>query len=185
VAVAAHFDAAEIHFHSVDPGRQGRVQFDGPDFVEHQELDGRFQFGQQRGIRHHGRRYHWPFRRTRRFRRRNDGQGNAGHPDDGHSGWTDFVIFQTFSFIFLFCSVFDLNFVRFFFFIFATPLVSQPTRQLNGCCCCCSVRPPRISSYTGLESETDDDSELHLNHHHHLSHDHVSSRYSLGSFVAE
>ncbi|KAI9556440.1 hypothetical protein GHT06_016228 [Daphnia sinensis] len=43
---------------------------------------------------------------------------------------------------------------------------------------------PRISSYAGLESETDDDSELHLNHHH-LSHDHVSSRYSLGSFVAE
>ncbi|XP_059350946.1 LOW QUALITY PROTEIN: rho guanine nucleotide exchange factor 28-like [Daphnia carinata] len=38
---------------------------------------------------------------------------------------------------------------------------------------------PRMSSYTGLESETDDDSELHLDHHH------QSSRYSLGSFVAE
>nr|CAH0107046.1 unnamed protein product [Daphnia galeata] len=36
-----------------------------------------------------------------------------------------------------------------------------------------------MSSYTGLESETDDDPELHLNHHHHLSHDHVSSRYIL------
>jgi hypothetical protein len=41
MAFATYIDATEIHFHSVDPGRQGRIQFDG---VEHQEQFDMFLF---------------------------------------------------------------------------------------------------------------------------------------------